>query len=117
MELIFILVFILSLLFLEILGTLKRLYIIKQIRAFNENLNEKDKEEIIEILKEDKFLDTKEVRRALTITFTILYIYGLFEDFDIEKFKFLSFIYTTVIAFYFGSRAIESSKIIKSIKR
>jgi hypothetical protein len=111
MLIVILLLFIWLLIFLEICGTLKRQYLINQIK----NLNEND-EETINIIKEDKFLDTKEIRRGLTILFTALYVSAILGYVKCEDIKALSAVYGVIIAFYFGSRVIESSKIIK-IKR
>ena len=106
MLIVILLLFIWLLIFLEICGTLKRQYLINQIK----NLNEND-EETINIIKEDKFLDTKEIRRGLTILFTALYVSAILGYVKCEDIKALSAVYGVIIAFYFGSRAIESSKI------
>jgi hypothetical protein len=106
MLIVILILFVWLLIFLEICGTLKRQYLINQIK----NLNKND-EEIINIIKEDKFLDTKEIRRGLTILFTALYISAILGYVKCEDIKALSAVYGVIIAFYFGSRAIESSKI------
>ena len=98
--------FVWLLIFLEICGTLKRQYLINQIKNLNEN-----NEETINIIKEDKFLDTKEIRRGLTILFTALYVSAILGYVKCEDIKALSAVYGVIIAFYFGSRVIESSKI------
>jgi len=66
MLIVIVILFIWLLIFLEICGTLKRRYLINQIK----NLSEDENEDVINLIKEDKFLDTKEIRRALTILFT-----------------------------------------------
>ena len=101
------------LIFLEICGTLKRRYLINQIK----NLSEDENENIINLIKEDKFLDTKEIRRGLAILFTALYISVILGYIPCKDIKALSAVYGVIIAFYFGSRAIESSEIIKAIKK
>ena len=77
----------------------------------NDEKTNKNDEEIINLIKEDKFLDTKEIRRGLTILFTALYVSAILGYVKCEDIKALSAVYGVIIAFYFGSRAIESSKI------
>jgi len=106
MLIVILILFVWLLIFLEICGTLKRQYLINQIKNLNEN-----NEETINIIKEDKFLDTKEIRRGLTILFTALYVSAILGYVECKDIKTLSAVYGVVIAFYFGSRVIESSKI------
>ncbi len=105
MLIVIVILFIWLLIFLEICGMLKRRYLINQIK----NLN--NKEDIADLIKEDKFLDTKEIRRGLTILFTALYITVILGYVPCKDIKALSAVYGVIIAFYFGSRAIESSVI------
>ncbi|GEM_PF-4509096 len=107
MLIVIVVLFIWLLIFLEICGTLKRRYLINQIK----NLSEDKNEDVINLIKEDKFLDTKEIRRALTILFTALYITVILGYVPCKDIKALSAVYGVIIAFYFGSRAIESSVI------
>ena len=107
MLIVIVILFIWLLIFLEICGTLKRRYLINQIK----NLSEDENEDVINLIKEDKFLDTKEIRRALTILFTALYITVILGYLPCKDIKALSAVYGVIIAFYFGSRAIESSVI------
>ena len=107
MLIVIVVLFIWLLIFLEICGTLKRRYLINQIK----NLSEDENEDVINLIKEDKFLDTKEIRRALTILFTALYITVILGYVPCKDIKALSAVYGVIIAFYFGGRAIESSVI------
>jgi len=107
MLIVIVVLFIGLLIFLEICGTLKRRYLINQIK----NLSEDENEDVINLIKEDKFLDTKEIRRALTILFTALYITVILGYVPCKDIKALSAVYGVIIPFYFGSRAIESSVI------
>ncbi|MEO2117301.1 MAG: hypothetical protein ABGW92_02695, partial [Methanocaldococcus sp.] len=85
--------FIWLLIFLEICGTLKRKYLINQIK----NLSEDENEDIINLIKEDKFLDTKEIRRGLTILFTALYITVILGYVPCKDIKALSAVYGVIV--------------------
>ncbi|UXM84810.1 hypothetical protein [Methanococcus aeolicus] len=129
-----IVLFISLLIGLELIGQLKRKYLVNKLislkkelkmeennnseNEYNKNLIKNIDDKCINLISEDKLLDTKEVRRSLTIIMTILYIYTLFEPVDEKIFSSVQMIFGIVIAFYFGSRAIEGGlKIYEKFKK
>ena len=125
--------FILLLIVLELIGQLKRKYLVNKLislktklkleknnnseNEYNKNLIKDIDNKCINLISEDKFLETKEVRKSLAIIMTILYIYMLFEPDNEKMFSSVQMIFGIVITFYFGSRAIEGGlKLYEKLK-
>ena len=96
----------------------------KQVRTADENKQLAEKEEKLKEIKEELLsyksepvgvLDKHEIRRSLTISITITYflllslsIFGIGElDPDSSMIDLFSKVFLVMIAFYFGSRAVE----------
>ena len=125
--------FILLLIVLELIGQLKRKYLVNKLislktklkleknnnseNEYNKNLIKDIDNKCTNLISEDKFLETKEVRKSLAIIMTILYIYMLFEPDNEKMFSSVQMIFGIVITFYFGSRAIEGGlKLYEKLK-